>query len=687
MSYRPGPLAIAILITVTLPAFPAFASAEFEDPARMIRVIHAVLSDNGDNDGWADSNETVTMRLRLFNASGIDLTNVRATLLSSDPRIECLLQDSLTIGAIAAGETPLTDGGFEFKVKDVSRAAPYEAFEASFQIEFEVDEVAGPLPSPQTLTLPLDLDVSGGDGPTTFFEGFESGLGSFVPMPIDDALNPPATDPTNHAAGVANSDGARCQTHDPDWIYSNSYGSSAADICYPNPTNAGDRYWWHTTTDRAFSGTASLAFNHNLGDGLGFTTPTAQLEAIRSGNPINLSLSRVCSLGSDSCSTDSDCPTGESCLPPTLSFKHQVSFIDHRTSNPPPGQTLDRGMMSLQVADAAGVGVGDWIRLEPYVNSYDSQAAASFFGCFFDPTDDGNTEEDFFDPTDPMRRFGPSSTCFPVYTYADQGSTDRFGATMLGDAWDGPTLRGETGRGSWVEPRVDLDRFRGQRVRLRFLTSGKKQGGFLTWEALYSFNPDSRDDGWFIDDVTIHGALTVPAQVAVDTNDNVGIGGDEDLDGDGLGGICDLCPSVPDPGRVDTDGDGFGDGCDCEPTLAEVYPGASEVNDGIDNQCPGDYGYGQADEAAYGGGFHDPGNPDLYSWPTQPGATGYQVARARSATFDADCTLFATGDGWIVDPELPDPDGLFCYLYRASTPFPGSWGVGSDGLPRSVDCP
>jgi hypothetical protein len=66
------------------------------------------------------------------------------------------------------------------------------------------------------------------------------------------------------------------------------------------------------------------------------------------------------------------------------------------------------------------------------------------------------------------------------------------------------------------------------------------------------------------------------------------IGADEfdDQDGDGSSNGFDNCPAVFNPTQADSDGVTYGDACDCAPLDGYVYPGAPEVNDGVDNQCP-----------------------------------------------------------------------------------------------------
>jgi len=126
---------------------------------------------------------------------------------------------------------------------------------------------------------------------------------------------------------------------------------------------------------------------------------------------------------------------------------------------------------------------------------------------------------------------------------------------------------------------------------------------------------------------------------------------------------------------------------DCDDTNQWISPDADEVNDGIDNHCPGYEGYGSIDEIEGEAGFVDPGNPLAYSWQAQPLATLYEVARFEEAGSPASCTLTTTADTWWVDPEEPATGLIFHYLVRALEPHAGSWGQDSAGVDRGWVCP
>ena len=150
----------------------------------------------------------------------------------------------------------------------------------------------------------------------------------------------------------------------------------------------------------------------------------------------------------------------------------------------------------------------------------------------------------------------------------------------------------------------------------------------------------------------------------------------------------------------DTDGDGFGNpsttqlactapagyvgnGTDCDDNNVHIYPGAPELCDGVDNQCPGDPGFGLIDEISFAS-FTNPSKQE-YAWTPLPGATLYQVAWASSPTFGT-CSLTATPDASSMSPEIPGPGGVFYYLVRAAAPYAGTWGRTSSGITRDPGC-
>lgn len=128
-------------------------------------------------------------------------------------------------------------------------------------------------------------------------------------------------------------------------------------------------------------------------------------------------------------------------------------------------------------------------------------------------------------------------------------------------------------------------------------------------------------------------------------------------------------------------------GDDCNDDDPTVYPGAPEVNDGRDNQCPGGAGYGSVDEISGLSGFYHPGDKAKFTWWYQDGATLYALARSDQADFGGSCTTATTPLTIFTDHDEPPPGEAFHYLVQAAAPYVGSWGTRSGGVERAVLCP
>jgi hypothetical protein len=147
---------------------------------------------------------------------------------------------------------------------------------------------------------------------------------------------------------------------------------------------------------------------------------------------------------------------------------------------------------------------------------------------------------------------------------------------------------------------------------------------------------------------------------------------------------CSICSDLDGDGRS---ADPYCGELDCDDTDAHTYRSAVEINDGKDNECPGDAGYGIVDEVDGTVGFVNPGDKASIAWPPQGGATAYQVARSTDPAFAGGCTSFISGAAAVSDPASPFEGEAFYYVVRATAPHVGSWGSTSAGVERTTGCP
>ena len=137
---------------------------------------------------------------------------------------------------------------------------------------------------------------------------------------------------------------------------------------------------------------------------------------------------------------------------------------------------------------------------------------------------------------------------------------------------------------------------------------------------------------------------------------------------------------------VDADGDGHCPPGDCQDNSPIVANGLAEINDCIDQQCPGDDGHGMFDEVSGKAGFLT-SDKSRFSWPAQAGALSYRAVRSSSPTFPAGCaSITTTTDTFWNDTAVPAANQVFYYLVRSLTTCKGSYGPRSPNVERGAIC-
>jgi hypothetical protein len=369
--------------------------------------------------------------------------------------------------------------------------------------------------------------------------------------------------------GTSAVDGTRCQYSDPG-------GPSKHER-----TEVQCRPWdgsdWHVNANKAFTGTKSLYYGI---DGVWDLAMTSDWDTYHTGS-LAAALSQVVNVG----------VAGNV----TLSLYQIVQTADDRTFNLPAGQAADRAYVMAAEADpATGVPVARWTRIEAFQNSYSSQAVApGYSNCVFQSydahydsewalshtpgwnvaaasivgvsynADRVSSEDDYFDPNDPLRLLGPSEGCFPQFTYSSLGDHTSADPTDVGRAFtDGET--GQTGTGVWVNSLFNLDRFAGKTIRLRFVFSGMEVDLGATWADILGPDTTNATRGWRVDDVAISGLVDAPMMLVPDTR----------------GPFTSACPVDPDPGTAGNQDASHSITADAGPDIVLLAPGEIVELDG-----------------------------------------------------------------------------------------------------------
>jgi hypothetical protein len=496
----------------------------------LVVLSNSVHDVGGDNDIFADAGETARMSIIVKNTGNVTLTNATLVLGSSDPDVACITKSTVQIPALAPGATIDTStlgdpaGKFEYIISTTAATTnPSNPSHADFFLSVVSSQVVG-TQKPIPVSTLIDLDLPGGglppkalgpDGlPGTSDDGiiaenFDterdgtpgislSNLSRGTPGVLNDTIGVwvgTAPGGINTLAGIGCAgfivppQDPSCEVdpdNDMDWHIHCPAGTCSNGAGYVTPSDG----------PMAHSGNNSLHWGHHFdvtsrdGDSYKFR----QLAAFQT-DPIFLTPLPV--------SGDLE-----------LSFFHIADTMDNNSYNLPTGMANDYGDVHIQVFDSGANSWGFWDRLAPFQNVYDHVSYIwSAFGtsptyCTLTPTDTGSGG---YAP-----RGVKETLCYPNGIWSHCGNSRD--TTNTGQC-EGPGSPGSQGPGLWVQSKFSLANFLGQTIRIRWIAQAWEFDCCSSsyYELGGGWGPQTGDEGWWIDDIQVTGALQSSAGLLADT--------------------------------------------------------------------------------------------------------------------------------------------------------------------------
>jgi Subtilase family/Thrombospondin type 3 repeat len=506
-------------------------------PLAGLTVLGSTVRDlNGDGDVFADPGEIARMSVRIRNTSGFPLTGAILLLTTTDPDIACITKSTIAIPDLANGGQFDTAslgqgaGEFEFIVSPTTETInPANPAKGIFSLSVTSNEAVGTSANVGITTL-LDLDApSGGVPPAVvgpdgiagtpddgiIFEDFDTdrdGDGVITlanqyrgtPGVLNDTIGVwvgTAQGGIGVLAGIGCS-GFKVPPQDPACIID---PDNDMDFHIHCPAGTCPNTVGHVTpTDGniALHGQNSLHWGHHFDTATrdGDSTKFRQLAAFMT-EPINLTLF-----------------PGPGDL--EMSFYMIADMMDGDWEGQGPGQAFDFGDVHIQVDQDPVAGAdhdswGVWDKLVPFENVYDhisyiwSLFRTSSTYCILTPTDSGTAP--------PAPRGVRELLCYPAGVWSHCGN-DRDDTTVY-QCTGSNVLPGDVGGGLWVQTKFSLANYLGQRVRIRWIAQSWEFDATSSsyYELGGTWAPDIGDDGWWIDDIQVTGAIQSQFTPSADT--------------------------------------------------------------------------------------------------------------------------------------------------------------------------